>query len=81
MYTGQMLGAVQLDLKKASDLVNHDLLVQKLKLYRCSSDGVKWSESYLSARYQTECVRIKECGSKPLKVISGVPQGLVLGPL
>ena len=39
-YTGQMLGAVELDLKKASDLVNHDLLVQKLKLYRCSSDSV-----------------------------------------
>ncbi len=72
-------GMVQLDLSKAFDLVNHSLLIQKLKLYRCDDSSIKWFNSYLSNR--TQRVRIKQTLSEPKPITAGVPQGSILGPL
>jgi hypothetical protein len=76
---GKLFGAVQLDLTKAFDLVNHKLLLQKLQLYQCDSGALQWFESYLSGR--TQCVKVKQHVSSSQTVTSGVPQGSVLGPL
>ncbi len=41
-----------MDLKKAFDVVNKDLLLQKLRLYGCDLSTIKWFKSYLKNRYQ-----------------------------
>ena len=75
LETGNYFGLVQLDLSKAFDLVNHSLLLQKLKLYNCSSASTFWFECYLSNRSQSDSIE------SPHKITSGVQQGLILGPL
>ena len=62
-------GMVQLDLSKAFDLVNHSLLIQKLKLYRCDNSSIKWFLSYLSNR--TQRVTIKQTLSEPKPITAG----------
>ena len=79
LEAGNYFGLVQLDLSKAFDLVNHSLLLQKLKLYNCSSASTFWFESYLLNRSQS--VSIEKTVSSPHKITSGVPQGSILGPL
>jgi hypothetical protein len=76
---GNYFGMVQLDLSKAFDLVNHSLLIKKLTLYRCDDATVEWFTSYLDSRSQT--VRIEQSLSESQSIISGVPQGSILGPL
>ena len=39
---GNLFGLLQLDLSKALDLVNHTLLLEKLKLYHCNADTTCW---------------------------------------
>lgn len=70
---------VYLDLKKAFDSVPHQELL--FKLWRMGVTGRLWSwfEAYLSNR--THFVHYKGSSSPSLPVISGVPQGSVLGPL
>ena len=67
------------DLCKAFDLVDHNILIKKLKLYKCSSVALNWFESYLRNRKQF--VVINGTKSNPLNIKSGVPQGSILGPL
>lgn len=66
-----------LDITKAFDTVDHELLLNKL--YRCGIRGVvhKWFKSYLSDRLQ--CVKIGSKYSTMGKITHGVPQGSVLG--
>ena len=68
---------VMLDLQKAFDTVNHDILCDKLKLMGLESVG--WFRSYLSDRNQV--VNINNVTSSPLNITCGVPQGSILGPL
>ena len=70
---------VLLDMSKAFDSINHEILQQKLQDVGISSSGVTWFNSYLSQRHQI--VRINNELSEPLPVDSGVPQGSILGPL
>ena len=49
----EVVGAVFLDLKKASDLVNHNILTRKLSLYIANSPSVAFLKSYLELRPQT----------------------------
>ena len=67
-----------LDLKKAFDCVNIDILLRKLKYYGISETAMRWFTSYLKGRSQ--CVRIEDHISTTLPVLAGVPQGSVLGP-
>jgi len=68
-----------IDLKKAFDTVNHDILVKKLEHYGVRGKSLDWFASYLKGRSQfTFCNN----ASSEIKSIScGVPQGSVLGPL
>ena len=63
----------------AFDSINREILLAKLKNVDVSSSCLGWIKSYLSERYQT--VRINSTLSDKLPVVSGVPQGSILGPL
>ena len=71
--------AIYLDFAKAFDKVDHQLLIQKLRLYGFHEQLIKWLESFLSNRSQH--VVVNGFSSFLAVVISGVPQGTVLGPL
>ena len=51
-HHGQVTGVVLLDLSAALDLVDHRLLVEKLKIYGVESDFCDWISSYLDERHQ-----------------------------
>lgn len=65
--------------RKAFDSVPHNVLLFKLQSFGITGDLWLWLKSYLQHRKQ--CVRVKGHISKLLPVISGVPQGSILGPL
>ena len=77
--SGKYIGAVFLYLRKAFDLVDHTILLHKLKLYHFSENSVALFSSYLSNRKQL--VKVKNEMSNMLPITSGVPQGSILGPL
>ena len=52
MNEGKATGAIFLDLKKAFDTINHDLLIKKLDKYGISGASLKWFISYLNERSQ-----------------------------
>ena len=70
---------VFLDLQKAFDTVNHEILISKLKFYGIKDIPLKWFESYLNQREQY--VSINEKMSTNMFLTHGVPQGSVHGPL
>lgn len=77
--SGKLIGAVFLDLRKAFDLVDHEILIHKLKLYHFSDRSINLFKSYLTNRKQS--VIINNIYSEKLSMQSGVPQGSILGPL
>ena len=68
---GQLSAVVLLDLSAAFDLVDHGLLLQKLKAYGLDDDILCWVESYLTNRYQA--VWIDHALSEFLSCKVGVP--------
>lgn len=70
---------IYLDLSKAFDSVPHQLLSLKLQSLGFNGRLLKWFRHYLSNRQQR--VLVEGCKSKYMKVLSGVPQGSILGPL
>ena len=68
-----------LDFSKAFDKVSHNTLLQKLKHYGVRGETHSWIRSFLSSRTQTVVMDGEK--STPCEVLSGVPQGTVLGPI
>ena len=71
--------AAFLDISKAFDCVNHDILLSKLSCYGVLDHSLAWFASYLSCRQQKVCVQ--GLSSAWGEVHVGVPQGSILGPL
>ena len=68
-----------IDLRKAFDTVNHEILIRKLEHYGIRGSALHWFESYLTNRKQY--VYINGESSQMDNITCGVPQGSVLGPL
>ena len=74
-----LIGSVFVDLRKAFDLVDHEVLIHKLRLINISGYSIQWFKSYVCNRQQV--TKINNILSTPDNIISGVPQGSILGPL
>ena len=72
-------GAILMDLSKAFDTLNHDLLLAKLNAYGFSKNSLTLVRSYLKNRWQR--IKINTAFSTWTELLLGVPQGSVLGPL
>ena len=76
---GRITGAIFIDLKKAYDTVNHDILLMKLSKYGVIGQTLYWVKNYLSNR--TQRTLANNVLSDIASVKCGIPQGSVLGPL
>jgi len=79
MDKGDINGLLMLDLSKAFDLINRDLLLKKLEIYGLSETTLGWLNTYLWMRKQAVAVNGTTSGF--LDISRGVPQGSILGPL
>ena len=70
---------VFIDLSKAFDTVDHQILLKKLSLYGVKGKSLEWFESYLSERKQYKEVEGQKTSF--LNITCGVSQGSILGPL
>ncbi|XP_065664693.1 uncharacterized protein LOC136086327 [Hydra vulgaris] len=76
---GGIVGTLLMDLSKAYDFIPHDLLIAKLEAYGFSKESLKFFILYISGRKQR--VRIGPSVSNWVDILSGVPQGSILGPI
>ena len=75
----EVSGVCMLDMSAAFDVVDHGILLGKLKLYGFDDNTVAWVKDYLTGRSQT--VYLDGAFSSKKVVNAGVPQGSILGPL
>ena len=70
---------VLIDLHKAFDTFDHQILLKKMKYLGFSKNTISWFKSYLCERkFQ---ISINTSYSSPANLLCGVPQGSILGPL
>ena len=79
LENNKILCGLYLDLKKAFDTVDHNILLSKLSAYGISGNFLNVIKSYLSDREQF--VQYQNAKSSCCKIHIGVPQGSILGPL
>jgi hypothetical protein len=75
----EITAGVFLDLSKAFDTLNHEILFAKLEHYGIRGIALQWIKSYFSDRKQF--VQFNETSSSKQTTHCGVPQGSILGPL
>ena len=71
-------GAILMDLSKAFDTINHELLIAKLHAYGLDRASLEIMHSYLINRWQRI---INDTFSTSSELVTGVPQYSVLGPI
>ena len=76
---GELVWAIFFDLRKAFDVVDDELLLKKLSVYKFSITSLNWIKSFLTNRKQ--CDIDHKLRSAMQNVQAGVPQGSVLGPV
>jgi len=79
LESNENVDVIYLDFAKAFDKVDHGILMHKLKKVNVSGKVGVWINNFLTNR--TQQVTVEGQLSSQSKVISGVPQGTVLGPL
>jgi len=79
LETGGRIDVIYIDVEKAFDKVPHKQLISKLRSYKLHQSIVEWIENFVTDRKQ----RVKVSGefSCWITVLSGIPQGSILGPL
>ena len=70
---------VYLNFRKSFDTVPHCRLLEKLKGYGIIGKALNWIQAFLSGR--TQKVRINDATSSRADILSGIPQGSILGPI
>ncbi|KAI2646385.1 hypothetical protein H4Q32_025467 [Labeo rohita] len=71
---------IMLDLSAAFDLIDHNILIDRLEhVVGLRGTVLKWFSSYLKGR--SCCVRVGDFSSKSIVLECGVPQGSILGPI
>ena len=76
---GNYIAGVFVDLKKAFDTVDHNILLEKIDYYGIRAVTKDWFRSYLDNRKQY--VTLNRTNSSVKTILTGVPQGSILGPL
>ena len=76
----ELTAALLLDLSATFDVVDHQILLDKLKLYNFSPQAISWFRSYLQGRKQVVVIESKTSDPKEVGE-QGVPQGSLLGPI
>lgn len=76
---GKMVAGIFLDLSKAFDLMDHELLFQKFYMYGLRGKALDIFKNYLTDR--TQRVKVNGTLSDPLHITRGCPQGSILGPI
>ena len=79
LQLGQKAGLVSMDLTAAFDVLDRDLICQKLAIYGASKTTVDWFTSYLTGRWQH--VTLNGERSMRMEVETGAPQGGSLSPV
>ena len=71
-------GVIFIDLEKAFNTIDHEIILKKLTKYGVDQDALKWFKSYIINRMQRCNVNNHLSSESPLKC--GVPQGSIIGP-
>ena len=79
IFNGNVFAALLTDLSKAFDCISHDLMIAKLDAYNLDLNTIRYVADYLSSRKQK--VKINGKYSEWSDLLTGVPQGSILGPL
>jgi len=79
MNEKESVDVIFLDFAKAFDKVLHKRLLTKLEAHGLGGKVLRWIEAWLTGRMQRVCK--DSCSSAWVYVLSGIPQGSVLGPL